>query len=124
MKKILLVFLCLPMIFSSCSKRNWKPENKIKGYIEYYDIIHYGHANHTNVYLKSVSDSVLEQTSTTYFGKFEFNNIVNGEYYIYAYRESNLTPARYDGYSRVFLVDGYTVRLDTLTLNILPLKKD
>ena len=112
------------MIFSSCSKRNWKPENKIKGYIEYYDIIHYGHANHTNVYLKSVSDSVLEQTSTTYFGKFEFNNIVNGEYYIYAYRESNLTPARYDGYSRVFLVDGYTVRLDTLTLNILPLKKD
>ena len=54
-----------------------------------------------------------------YFGKFEFNNIVNGEYYIYAYRESNLTSVTYDGYSEDFLVDGYTVELDTLTLNII-----
>ena len=119
MKKPLLILLCLPLLFTSCSKRNWKPENTIKGYIEYYDIIHYGHANHTDVYLKSVSGSIVEQTSTTYFGKFEFNNIVNGEYYLYAYRESNLTPASYEGYSIVFPVDGYTVRLDTLTLNLI-----
>ena len=99
-------------------KGDWKPENTIKGYIEYYDLIHYGNANHTDVYLKSISDSIVEQTSTTYFGKFEFDNIENGEYYIYAYRESNLTPVRYDGYSRAFIIDGYTVKLDTITLNI------
>ena len=119
MKKLLFILLFLPLLFNSCSKKNWKPKNTIKGYIEYYDVIHYGHANHTDVYLKSVSDSIIEQTATTYFGKFEFNNIVNGEYYIYAYRESILTPASYDGYSRVFLVDGYTARLDTLTLNLI-----
>jgi len=119
MKKSLIILFCLLIVFSSCKKGNWKPENTIKGYIEYFDIIHYGHANHADVYLKSISDTIVKHTSTTYFGKFEFNDIANGEYYIYAHRESNLTSVSYDGYSRVFLVDGYTVKLDTLTLNII-----
>ena len=119
MKKLLLILLCLPLIFISCSRENWKPENTIEGYIEYYDIIHYGDANHTDVYLQNLSDNTVKQTSTSNFGEFEFNNIVNGKYYIYAYRESNLTTVVYDGYSEDFVVDGYTVELDTLTLNII-----
>ena len=119
MRKLLLIFLCLLLFFISCRKENWKPENKIKGYIEYYDILHYGHANHTEVYLKTFSNNIVKQTLTTNSGKFEFNNIVNGEYYIYAYRESNLTSVKYDGYSEDFFVDGYTVKLDTITLNII-----
>ena len=119
MKKLLLILVCLQLVFNSCRKENWKPENTIKGYIQYYDIIHYGHANHTDVYLKTISDSIVRHTSTTNSGEFEFNNIVNGEYYIYAYRESNLTSVKYDGYSEDFFVDGYTVKLDTITLNII-----
>jgi len=119
MKKLLLILLCFPLIFSTCKKEEWKLENTINGYIEYYDIIHYDHANHTDVYLKNLSDSIIKQTSTTNKGEFEFNNILNGEYYIYAYRESNLTPITYEGYTDNFTIDGYSVDLETLTLNII-----
>ena len=119
MKKLLLLLLCVPFVFSSCGKEDWKHENTIRGYIEYYDFLHYGDANHTDVYLNNLSGNIVKHTSTTNSGEFEFNNIVNGEYYIYAYRESNLTSVTYDGYSEDFLVDGYTVELDTLTLNII-----
>jgi hypothetical protein len=119
MKKLLLILLCFLFIFSTCKKEEWKLENTINGYIEYYDIIHYDHANHTDVYLKNLSDSIIKQTSTTNKGEFEFNNILNGEYYIYAYRESNLTPITYEGYTDNFTIDGYSVDLETLTLNII-----
>ena len=119
MKKLLLILLCFLFIFSTCKKEEWKLENTINGYIEYYDIIHYGDANHTDVYLKNLSDSIIKQTSTTNKGEFEFNNILNGEYYIYAYRESNLTPITYEGYTDNFTIDGYSVDLETLTLNII-----
>ena len=106
------------IISTSCNREDWTSQNTVKGYIQYYDILHYGDANNTDVYLKDTYDSIIKQTATSNDGEYEFNNIQNGEYYIYAYRESNLTSANYDGYTDNFKVDGYTVELDTLTLNI------
>jgi len=118
MKKLLLFILYVMIISTSCNREDWTSQNAVKGYIQYYDILHYGDANNTDVYLKDTYDSIINQTATSNDGEYEFNNIQNGEYYIYAYRESNLTSANYDGYTDNFKVDGYTVELDTLTLNI------
>ena len=118
LKKILLALFLHSIILISCSRESWKPENTVLGYIEYYDILHYDHANNTDVYLYNLDQQIIQQTTTNRKGEYEFNNITNGEYYIYAYRESDLTNIKYDGFTYDFIVDGYTVVIDTLTLNI------
>ena len=118
LKKILLALFLHSIILSSCSRESWKPENTVLGYIEYYDIFHYDHANNTDVYLYNLDQQIIQQTTTNRKGEYEFNSIINGEYYIYAYRESDLTNIKYDGFTYDFIVDGYTVVIDTLTLNI------
>jgi len=120
MKKLLLLLLCLPLLFTTCKKEEWTPQNTVKGYIEYFDwnplVLDYKSANNTEVYLKTTSDSLVKQTTTTNAGRFSFDFVKNEEYYIYAYRESNTTNWTYSGNSDNFLVDGFTVNLDTLTL--------
>ena len=85
LKKILLALFLHSIILSSCSRESWKPENTVLGYIEYYDILHYDHANNSDVYLYNLDQQIIQQTTTNRKGEYEFNNIVNGEYYIYAY---------------------------------------
>ncbi len=120
MKRILLILLCLPLLFNSCKKEEWDSQNTVKGYIEYFDwsplILDYKSADNTEVSLKTTSDSLVKQTTTTNAGRFSFDLVNNGEYYISAYRGSNTTNWTYSGNTDDFLVDGFTVELDTLTL--------
>ena len=73
LKKILLALFLHSIILSSCSRESWKPENTVLGYIEYYDILHYDHANNTDVYLYNLDQQIIQQTTTNRKGEYEFD---------------------------------------------------